>query len=326
MQKEIGGYLSLEIGPQKKKLHSDGVFVNSGRHAIEYLLRTIKKIESIWIPYYTCRVVLEPINKLGISVKRYSINKNFELSEDIHLGPYDYILITNYFGIKDEYVRAMAEKYKDHIIVDNAHALFMPPLDQSMTAYSPRKTIGVADGGIAFSPTPYIGPAMETDISFERSMFLLKRYDLGSAAGYADSKACNKSIENQPLKAMSPLTTALYNSTDFDYVQKIRRENFNLLNKALNDLNGINIPNINSFACPLIYPFYYKDSSIRQFLISHNVFVAVYWPYVKEIAPKESVELNLMEHIIALPIDQRYGKDEMSYIVSLINQFVAGNV
>lgn len=33
------------------------------------------------------------------------------------------------------------------------------------------------------------------------------------------------------------------------------------------------------------------------------------------------IEYDLASHLIALPIDQRYGLDEMKYILSVIDQF-----
>ena len=324
MQKEIGGYLNLDLTPSEEVPHTDGVFVNSGRHAIEYILRTIPHIETIWIPFYTCRVVLEPILKLGLKYKRYRINKNLEIAEDITLGKNDFILVSNYFGIKDSYIKKTLSTYGSNVIIDNAHALFTPCCPGYMTAYSPRKMIGVADGGIAYTPFKYNGKALQKDVSYLRSIFLLKRLDLGSAAGYKDSKDCNKSIENTELKEMSSLSKALYFATDFNRIKNTRRENFILLHNALGKWNEFNIPNFEDFSCPLIYPFFFKDSGLRSFLISNNVFVPVYWPYVKEVAPENSTELELMDHIIALPIDQRYGKEEMDYIVRLINRYITG--
>ena len=37
MQTEIGGYFSLELSQTEHQLHSNGVYVNSGRHALELI-------------------------------------------------------------------------------------------------------------------------------------------------------------------------------------------------------------------------------------------------------------------------------------------------
>ena len=63
----IGGYFELADCEQVDNFpHRNGVLLNTGRNALEYILRTIKQISHIYIPYFTCEVVLEPIKRLGI--------------------------------------------------------------------------------------------------------------------------------------------------------------------------------------------------------------------------------------------------------------------
>lgn len=109
--KEIGGYFELEL-PEKRDrfLHSDGCLVNSGRHALEYILRSLGDIvKKVWLPYYTCDVVLQPLNRLGIGYSFYHINLNFELTSYPKLDDGEYIIVNNYFGIKDLYIIKLAE-------------------------------------------------------------------------------------------------------------------------------------------------------------------------------------------------------------------------
>lgn len=223
MQYEIGGYLNLELNPRRNILHNDAIFVNSGRHAIEYCLRTIPKIKKIWLPFFTCRVVSILEQKLNLPVERYCINQNLEIANEIHLDKNEYLLVSNYFGIKDSYIDLLAKKYSQQLIVDNAHALFKAPVQGTMTAYSPRKVVGIPDGGLAYTCFPLLKDDLQYDLSYDRCSAFIKRFDLGSSAGYSDSKACNKAIEKTNLKKMSRFTKALYDSIDFEYV-KIKRK------------------------------------------------------------------------------------------------------
>ena len=55
MVNPIGGYFELELPQSKKKFpHSDGMLLNSGRHSLEYILRSMKNVGRLWIPYFTC--------------------------------------------------------------------------------------------------------------------------------------------------------------------------------------------------------------------------------------------------------------------------------
>ncbi len=321
MEREIGGYLNLELSPKASSLHQAGFFVNSGRHAIEYCIRTIPNMKKIWLPYFTCRVVSVLEQKMGIQVERYHINRNLEIADEIILGDNEYLLVTNYFGIKDAYIDKLAKKYGNRLIIDNAHALFKSHIPGTMTAYSPRKVVGIPDGGIAFTCFPSLDVKLEYDMSYDRCSAFIKRYDLGSAAGYADSKECNKAIEKQPLKKMSRFTSALYNSIDFDRVKAIRRNNFRLLHDHLCFRNAFKIPEMGSFECPLIYPYISKDEKLKDFLISNGIFVATYWPFVIDNCHPDSVEVDLARHIVALPIDQRYGEEEMNFIIEKVDEY-----
>lgn len=99
--KEIGGYLELELEDRGDFLHSDGICLNSGRNALEYILISCSGISKIWIPYFTCEVILEPIRKLNIPYSFYPINERLEIEGLLQLGESEYLLYTNYYGIKD---------------------------------------------------------------------------------------------------------------------------------------------------------------------------------------------------------------------------------
>ena len=45
---------------------------------------------------------------------------------------------------------------------------------------------------------------------------------------------------------------------------------------------------------------------------------ATYWPNVLKWCSEDMLEYELTNNIIALPIDQRYGREEMDYIIKLL--------
>ena len=317
--KAIGGYYSLELPIVKRDyIHKDGIHLNSGRNALEYILRSISDIKSLWIPYYTCDVVLEPLRKLNISYSFYSINDFLELADDIKLGTNEYILVTNYFGIKDAYIRDLSAKYSNRLIIDNAQAFYAMPLDGVKMIYSPRKFVGIPDGGIAYIDKGLDINDFEQDISYNRCIHLLKRLDLGAEAGYADFRENSQLMKNQAIKRMSNLTWNMLHSIDFESVKRQRNENFNRLHEKLSDVNQLHIPDMDTFACPMVYPFFSFDLSLKKRLIENKIFVATYWPNVLESCKPSDIEYQLANQIIALPIDHRYGIEEMDYIIKMI--------
>lgn len=315
--KPIGGYFSLELSQNNSFNLNDGIFLNSGRNALEYILRALE-VKKIRIPFFTCNVVLEPIEKLNVLYIFYHIDEKLEIPQHIDLEDNEFILYTNYYGIKDQYVSTLVEEYGDKLIIDNAQALYATYLQKTNAFYSPRKFIGIPDGGIAVTTKDY-AMKLEQDQSYDRCSHLLKRIDLGSIEAYADFRENSHKLVNQEIKLMSNLTKRLITSIDFEKVRENRLENFSYLHSKLHSTNKIIISDIDSFVCPLVYPYYTEDTELKKKLIENKIFVATYWPNIFEWCEETDLEYQLANNVIAIPIDQRYGIDEMSFIINTIH-------
>lgn len=313
--KPIGGYFELELPNRGGFLHDDGVLLNSGRNALEYVFRALGDVKLLYVPYYTCDVVMEPILKLNIPCTFYHINPSLELDVLPSLNAGDYLIFTNYFGIKDEYVKRLADYYGSQLVVDNAQAWFADPIEGVSTIYSPRKYVGVPDGGVAYCPKHLDESVFEQDYSYERCAHLLKRIDLSPSDGYADFKATSKKLVGQPIKRMSKLTKAMLASIDFESVKSKRRENFEYLHKHFCETNLLDLPSLDSFACPMVYSYLVNGASLKQKLIEKQVFVATYWPNVLEWCKPQGWEYELADKVAFIPVDQRYGMEDMQRII-----------
>lgn len=314
----IGGYFELELPDCGGFLHDDGVLLNSGRNALEYVLMALGDVKHLYVPYFTCDVVMEPVEKMGIPYSFYHINPKLEIEGCPSLQRGDYLIYTNYFGVKDEYVRTLADYYGSHLIVDNAQAWFAEPVIGVNTIYSPRKFVGLPDGGVAYCTKHVDEDSFVQDVSFERCSHLLKRIDLGPSEGYADFRTNSEQIKGQPIKRMSKLTRRLLSSIDFEAVKTRRLEIFEHLHKCLKELNLFEMPPMDTFECPMVYPFLTKNLSLRQKLVENKVFVATYWPNVKEWTAEDMLERKLMNGLLPIPCDQRYGQFEIDYIIEVI--------
>lgn len=318
MIKPIGGYFEWEFPVNNGSFpYSDGVLLNSGRHSLEYILRTLGQIKCLWIPYYTCDVVLQPIESLGIPYSFYHINKDFALAEDIELEVGEYLIYTNYFGIMDEYCKKLAIRYGENLILDYAQAFYAPHMEGINTFYSPRKFVGIPDGGIAYT-NKSIDIELQNDHSYGRCAHLLKRHDLQPMDGYNDFKDSSHQIASSCLSKMSNLTQKMLSSLNYAAIMERRISNFTFLHAHLSDLNLLQIPSIESFSCSMVYPYQTNDTTLRARLIENQVFVATYWPNVLEWCNEGDLEYELCKNIIPIPIDQRYGIEDMKRIIELI--------
>lgn len=279
--KPIGGYFELEL-PQGSEYHSQAIKLNSGRHCLEYILR-LRKYSKVWVPYYTCEVVLEPIKKLGLEYDFYHIDEKLDPLFDYESLPDNVaFLYTNYFGLKDQYIESLPAIR--NIIIDNSMAFFSKPVPDFDTFYSARKFFGVPDGAYLYT---YNNDTLEMDLpqatSYQRCAHLLKRIDLGAEQGYADFKANDALLSDQEIMIMSKLTKRILSSIDYKQVESKRLKNFSLYHQHLGRYNLLpsNILNVVKHG-PLVYPLLTDKPSLREYLISKKVFVAQYWPNVLE--------------------------------------------
>lgn len=68
-----------------------------------------------------------------------------------------------------------------------------------------------------------------------------------------------------------------------------------------------------------MYPYMTESAQdIRRRLIEDGVFVPMLWPDLPEGLPEDSLARSLSESILPLPVDQRYGEEEMGFIVSCL--------
>ena len=157
----------------------------------------------------------------------------------------------------------------------------------------------------------------EQDESYDRMAHLLKRIDLSAEQGFADFRKVDDGLDNQPIRKMSKLTQRVMQSIDYEAAAKKRRENYQMLHEVLGEEINLVLP-FEGDAIPMVYPFLSPIKGLREKLIENKVFVARYWPNVLDWTTKGDIEYLLAYQMQPLPIDQRYGKDDMGRILRLI--------
>ena len=115
---------------------------------------------------------------------------------------------------------------------------------------------------------------------------------------------------------MSALTENLLRAVDYERVRRIRTENFRRLHEGLSARNGLAVRlTEGAYAYPLMLP---DGQKIRKKLIERKIFVPLLWPNVPAQQPEDSEACRLAEEILPLPCDQRYGAEEMDFIIRAV--------
>lgn len=317
--KAIGGYFGLECDLKENYPFKEYHHLNTARNVIEIVLKAIPP-QKVYLPYFTCDAVLEPINKLKIPYEFYDIGFDFEPNINIDkIGDKDCIILNNYFGITTKLVNQFKKHGIKNLIIDNAQALFAQPINEAYNIYSPRKFVGLPDGGLIYTKSKLELPNNQ-DQSYRRCSHLLKRIDLSAEEAYSDFQFNDKILENQTAKSMSKLTQYLLQSIDFETLRKRRIENFNFIAQALNKENVIKIDQlISENDVPMAYPYYTEDSEyLRKKLTQIKIYCAQFWPNVLKWCDVNYNAFQLAKNIIAIPIDQRYSINEMKKIIACI--------
>lgn len=315
--KAIGGYLQLQL-PEKEEYYSSLIKLNTGRNALEYILM-VNNYSCVYLPYFTCEVLLEPIKRLNLSYHFYTLDKNLDPVIDFKIEPTECFLYTNYFGIKQHTISRLKE-HIPNLIIDNSQAFFSPPLPGIDTFYSCRKFFGVSDG--AYLQSNIVGNfKLERDTSFNRMSHLLQSIDQGIEKGYETFVENNDVLSHNPMRRMSALTESILKSIDYQECRKARNRNFRMLHDALSHKNKLAI-DLAQAEGPLCYPLLIEKESVKRKLISKRIFVPVYWPNVFRWTTTRMYENYLATNLVSLPVDHRFDEDDMLRLLNYLDHII----
>lgn len=306
---EIGGYFELDL-PNHGELYPDAIKFQSARAAVRAVLEC-NGIKHVMLPAYICSSIIKSAVDAGVEVETYDLDESlYPKNLPSKLPDQCAFIYVNYFGLCQQNVNRLLKVIpSDRLIIDNSHALFAAHTDVLAAIYSPRKFVGLPDGGLLrASPSLRIASPMQEDQgSFDRMRYLLIRMAYSAREGYTDfEKARNSLSDNSPL-AMSRLTQRLMKSIRWDQVIKRRKENYWVMAKMMDAINDMHWTTAED-AVPLCYPLTLRGcdmGKIKAELIAHNIFVATYWPDASPRIKADSMEASLINETLFLPIDQR---------------------
>lgn len=306
--KEIGGYIELDTYTGEM-LHNEGIKLNCGRNALAYIIKA-KNIKKLWMPKFMCDSCNKVLSDNQVDVEYYSIGLDFKPVIKEWDG---WLYVVNFYGqLSNEYLSSLGK----NIIVDNAQAYFQEPIPRIDTLYTCRKFFGVADGAILY--TDKLIRVEEQDESFERMHFLLGRYERSASEFYAEYVENNHFFKNEPIKRMSKLTENLLHGIDYEMVKRRRTQNFAYLHEKLYYVNMLNLSLPDG---AFMYPLYIENGAeLRKQLQTKKIFIPTLWPAVFNLCGEDELEYDMAKNILPIPVDQRYGIEEMEYIINEIKR------
>nr|WP_199045318.1 hypothetical protein [Dyella sp. ASV24] len=312
----IGGYFAIEstkgsIFP----LLTRAARYRSARSALSALLRHGKS-RRVWIPHFVCDVVVAAVESAGASVCRYALADQWGPPSDLPIECGDRLLCVDFFGLsRASCLRAVEQYGTEVVVIDASQALFHEGIAGVDTIYSPRKFIGLPDGGLVLTqrdlPQPVHGNELD---SIDRAQHLLMRSAGLVGEGYKQFIEAERSLERCDPISMSTLTFEMLSGVDFVSVAQARRANYRQLMDVLVS-RGYQVPALPDDAVPLCCPVIDASAEpIRAGLIAQKIFVPLYWPGL-DIPLTDNVGMALHSRTVYLPCDQRYGAMDMSRVL-----------
>lgn len=313
--REIGSYLELDLRNTGELFSGPNVCrLNTDRAGIYHCCRLLG-VKKVCVPWYECFTVRDFLQKKGIQVCYYHIDRNFipidPISDDETA-----VVFVNYFGLMcEKHIREIIKVHKN-VIIDNAQALFASPIMSCLNVYSARKFVGVPDGCyvVGQNVNHFVNDYAE-DCSSPTCDFLLKRHEVGCNAAYHDRMKNEERIDNADIMRMSKLSHVILMNAPYRTIRNRRQKNLQYACELYKDINLINpVQYADSTCVPFAFPLVVEDPELVTKLANERIFTGRWWHYLLSETSEDTFAHYLSKYMVPIPIDQRYGKEELKYV------------
>lgn len=323
---------SVEPAPNRPSpafLDGSPILTVSARAAISLLLETVRP-RTVWLPSYLCATLLDLVASCA-RVSWYPIGADLRPSslgwlEDVRSG--DMVVAIDYFGFPAPGALFTAARDRGAFVVEDAcQALLTAGAGAGADAvvFSPRKFVGVVDGGVlrvaAGAPLPrqpLAAPPKEWwSIALEAAT-RRAQYDRGSydRSWFDSFRRAESAVPAGPC-SMSRLSAGLLTAIDYAAVAECRRSNYRRLLSRLPDQALLS--DLADGVVPLGFPVRLRHRErVRQALFSNDMFAPTHWPIETLVPARFTESLALASEILTLPCDQRCNEGDMDRMAAVV--------
>lgn len=327
---------------------SDFAWLSTGRSAITMALecdqsiRKQKKLHAL-LPAYTCESVIEPFFKKGYTVDFYSLNENLEADYEeiksiVAKTDTDVFLFHRYFGFDTaKGITEVVDYCRERgiaVIEDRTQCLYsdIPLSNADYYVGSIRKWCETPDGGfIVCRQNSFEKKPTERDYDLERAKLIASygKYDFlfngkGDKSTYLTQFAEAEELleKRDKIYHISDYSLAIQGALNIQDLKAKRRENYKVMVKGIESVDGIKVmfDVLPDGITPLYLPLLVENrQEVQLKLRNEAIYAPVIWPKAECIDCKPETKY-LYEHMLCIPIDQRYGTDDMQRIVDCLNE------
>jgi len=336
----IGGKFGLpqELNNQKQNpdfLSGNPILLFNARSGIRLIVDFLKP-KQVWLPSYLCPTIVEAANNGNCSIRFYPIDNRLKVSSKNfikEIKPRDLFLFIEYFGFPfEENIFNEVKSKRPITIKDNSQSLFSKKTNETdFCLYSPRKFLGVPDGGILHVNNEFemVRKKLQKppfEIFFKLFSATIQRRDF-------DLFNNRKNWFNLFIQGEKEFTTTPYSMSEYSQVLlrfafnyseicNTRIENFKFLANHLRKI-GIFL-DLHEHVVPLGFPILIDNrNKIQELFFEKGVFPPIHWK-IEGSVPSQFTESHVLsQQILTIPCDQRYNLDDMNRIVEIIKKSTA---
>ena len=312
----------------------DDLLLVNARSALLVLLQQLRP-QSVWLPSFLCPVLVAVVSSRA-EVRWYDVG------DDLSPGPSewidqvtegDFVVSIDYFGFRTGIAYRGGLRQRGAVIVEDAcQALLTDGVgeDADFVLFSPRKYVGVPDGGVLsarsfgrgseftvsdFSPPPAAWWQTALSASTQRAEF----DEHGGNNHWFELFQQSEDATPAGRYAMSDLTRRLLGTIDYTEIATRRRENYDVLLTHLPEFALL--PDLEPGVVPLGFPVRVSNrADILEHLYSHDIFPPVHWRIDGVVPTRFAASHMLAKEILTLPCDQRYDVDTMLRMARLFRE------
>jgi len=335
-QKIIGGKFGLpeKFAQNQCKpifLEEDPILLFNARSGIKLVVDSLKP-ETIWLPSFICPSILTAIDNNKTSVKFYPINIELKIvvSDFIKsIQPGDIFLFIDYFGFSTNPDFLILLKQKGVILFqDCSQALFYNWKNSiaDFCLYSPRKFLGVPDGGIIFDKNNLLKnksalsePSQEIIYHLFQAVVKRREFDLwGGDREWNELFQIGEQLMIANNNSMSETTRLLLNlAFDYPQIKAKRRDNFSILLCKLSHFAVFK--SLPDDVVPIGFPIRLNHrDEVQKKLFSRNIYPPIHWRIINHVPEEFSESHQLSEEIMTLPCDQRYDEEQIKFLANIL--------
>lgn len=338
------------VSEEKNDFLDDRILFSLCREALFVIAAHHKDLnKKVLIPAYTCQTVITPFVENGWTCEYYNIHKNLSIDTDdlekhcLSFNP-SIIVVHPYYGmdLTDSEIHTLRKLHDVGVLIvlDKTQNIFSTQvidfIDYTVGSY--RKWFPIPDGAYLETHTKLnceLFKGYEENESFcmyqTDAMYLRGCYfNTGDERLKAISIRLNKKATADvgyklvPHK-MADISLSIIREENFSQNKSKRLSNFEYLFKNIDESNNIEfvIKNI-SLICsaPLYFPLYVRNRDLLQRELAYNhIYAPILWPIAMEsVLINDRIE-EIYNHILVIPIDQRYDLEDMDRVVNVINRW-----